>query len=38
MKTPNPQRTAEIRRVIDEFLLARLNGKLDKCQRRPEIA
>ena len=30
MPMPNPQRTAEIRRVIDEFLLARLNDKLDK--------
>lgn len=32
MKTSNPQRTAEIRRVIDEFLLARLDGKLDKVK------
>ena len=41
MNTPSPQRAAEIRRVIDEFLLARLNGKLDKIKAddgAPEVA
>ena len=32
MSIPNPQRTRDIRRIIDEFLLARLNDRLEKVK------
>ena len=32
MPISNPQRAAELRRVIDEFLASRLNDKLDKVK------